>query len=170
MPKAHSEPRVCFYPVFTRTEANDLYAAANKLNLSVEDYLRKLVGLDKLETRPQLPVGRPPLSQEEREKREAERRRQEAQREAIRVEYKRLNQFAKSFRRAVDKAGFLPSVAPATMAKVLAAEQIVKEYLEDGTSPVGRWNDVTREHVARLVLPTASSIAAVQKKKRVPRT
>lgn len=43
------ERRVCFYPVFTETEAQPIHLEAAAAKMSVEDLIRSKFGLDKLE-------------------------------------------------------------------------------------------------------------------------
>lgn len=68
------EPRVCYYPVFTRSEALGLQQKALAISASVEEYLRVCAGMDKylpdVPMSAPRPLGRPPLPPEERIKRE----------------------------------------------------------------------------------------------------
>ena len=68
------EPRVCYYPVFTRSEALELQQKALAISATVEEYIRTRCDMYKylpdVPTAPPRPVGRPPLPPEERVKRE----------------------------------------------------------------------------------------------------
>lgn len=68
------EPHVCYYPVFTRSEAMKLRDEALAISVTPEEYLRIRCGMDKqvadVHTSPRRSPGRPPLPPEERIKRE----------------------------------------------------------------------------------------------------
>jgi len=132
------EKRVCYYPVFTMTEAVQVEEAAQRYGTNVEDYLRHILGMDKLPARALARVGRPPLSLEVRQKREAEQ-----------AELRRLRLFVSSTRRGQQR--LRQALTPALEGKLRAAQQLLAEYDARRASVVGRWEALAREHVGRVV-------------------
>jgi hypothetical protein len=116
------------------SEAAELADTAKGYGMTVEDYLRSLVALDKLPDKPSAKVGRPPRPPEELQKREA-----------MRKELVSVKRFIRSYEQSLAEVS---NPSQALKARYGLAQVILAEYQAHGSFTPGRWAESFKRHIA----------------------